>query len=121
MRELEDITTLSDTHKRYIEVNGPSAIESLIYGSDKFVIGFTGRHHCRECGCVQSGQSGDYHHNADCSLLVKEFSNDIPEPVFTPVDDIDDEPVIQKHDLIICFVLLVVAIIAALAHWLFGG
>lgn len=214
MRELEDITTLSDSHKRYIDVSGYVSdagpgktviADNLIYGDD-YVMGFTGKYHCRECGCVQSGQSGDYHHNADCSHLVKEFSKNIPEPVFTPAatmlnfdecpatgigheyrvefipsdmdsgndfglhrrviqcrycghelppaepftaqipegvelrrlsdDQIvklppgytyrevgkdDDGPQITARDLIICFALLVVAVMAILAHWIFGG
>lgn len=97
-------------------------IENFIYGNDKFILKSDGKHYCRYCNCVQSPWSGDYSHFSGCVHLIKEF--DILNDGYfieTPPDETEDNKVIEHRDLVICFILLVVAAITIAAHWIFGG
>lgn len=157
MRELEDITTLSDTHKRYIVVNDGKGISSELterliadikrgmqsneIPEPMFTPVFDDENHCpvinmeHDYRVVRNGGMVVKVECKYCSHCLNLGDNEFIEMPGSPwlikrnepgrvaVVDIesDDNKIIGTRDLVICFILLVVAAITIAAHWIFGG
>lgn len=147
MRELEDITTLSDSHKRYVVVNDGKGISDEL--TERLIADIKRGMQSSEIPepmfipvsnldfideCPATGISHDYRVEmipADMDYPNNGLSRRVIQCRYcghelqeeTPPGEIADEREypITRSDLIICSVLLVVAVITIAAHWIFGG
>lgn len=94
------------------------AIDGCDAGPGKTVI------QCAYCGV--EGQLVDSPTGVTAKAIMSDYHSrsqnyETREPLFTPCEDKADLPPVTKKDLVICFILLVVATLAATAHYFFGG
>lgn len=105
----EDCAAIYNGHHFKKEFIPQWAIDGCDAGPGKTVI------KCAYCGV--EGQITD----SPIGKTIEPISNESFNPVFTPCEDKADLPPVTKKDLVICFILLVVATLAATAHYFFGG